>query len=228
MMKAGIRRMPSRPKVTSELDGSRSAPRTPPSAKAWTTTARRASEKAAAPIPRRPESSDHLMPSGDRSLCARSGKLPSRSGCVRRSVCHQPKSGFATMRSAAGERSSSACSVFETGRMITAASRSWISHSATARYGFDSERPSPRKKHSAARGPRLFLTMRGGSPHKGQEVDHVLNPEHRTHGPARRGALVVFGAEAVVGPVGVEQDLLVRIHDRLDELRSRRDAVAFP
>ena len=88
--KAGIRRIPSRPNVTSELDGSRSTPSAPPSAKAWSTIASIASEKAVAPTPRIPGSSDQWMPSEESRPVAISGKFPSRSGCTRRTVSHQP------------------------------------------------------------------------------------------------------------------------------------------
>ena len=131
--KAGMRRIPSRPKVTSEADGSRRVPSTPPSAKAWSTIASSASEKAAAPTPRIPGSSDQWMPSEESRPVASSGKLPSTSGWTRRTVSHHPKSGLATILSAAGERSSSAWSVFEIGRISVAASRSWSSQRATAR-----------------------------------------------------------------------------------------------
>ena len=87
---AGIRRIPSRPNVTSELEGSRSTPSAPPSANAWSTVASSASENAVAPIPRMPGSSDQWMPSDESRPVASSGKLPSRSGWTRRTVSHQP------------------------------------------------------------------------------------------------------------------------------------------
>ena len=85
-----MRRMPSRPKVTSELEGSRSAPSMPPRPKACRTVARSASENAVAPTPRIPGSSDQRMPSTESSPVAISGKFPRTSGCTRRSVSHQP------------------------------------------------------------------------------------------------------------------------------------------
>src|SRR5262245_24163231 len=111
------------------------------------------------------------------------------------------------------------------GRMSAAESRSWISQSATARYGFDSESRSPRAKQARARGPRRLtgspahrptsgrLTVRPpvGSPEHRHEVDHVLDPEDRAGRPARGGARIVRGPSSVVRAVHIEKDLLSRV-----------------
>src|SRR5262249_51415176 len=69
---------------------------------------------------------------------------------------------------------------------------------------------------------------RGSSPYEGQEIDHVLDPEDRAHGPPRGGANVVLGAAPVVRAVRVEEDLLVGIDDRLDEPRTGFQPVTLP
>src|ERR1043166_8741075 len=66
------------------------------------------------------------------------------------------------------------------------------------------------------------------SPGHRHEVDQVLDPEDRAGGPTRGGARVCLDAASVVEAVGVEQDFLFGIDDRLEQSGPLGDSQAHP